>query len=649
MSCYSPRAYQYLREKFNNKLPHPSTLRKWFANSDIRSEPGILPEAMKSLQNLAQKRKAEGHQMLVSLAQDEVSIKRHIQWLHQEKKLSGFVTETTAKGEFPVASDVLVFMATVLGANVSIPIAYYCVVKMDGVEKTALLHRVLNALFDIEVKVASITFDGLPANLSMCRNLGACFDVANPVPYIFHPVDKSKIYIIFDPCHMFKLIRSTLGDFGVIHDTKLGNIDWQYFQRLVTYREKNGFVTHRLNKHHILYHKNRMNVRLAAETFSNSVASSMDYLRKSGDKNYKHSKATSNFTSIMNKLFDIFNSKRVKNGEIFKSAINETNARIIFDFFEEAIEYIKRLRLKGKLCVFSRRHTGFVGFIINMMSAKHIYEEYVLGGCLENLPLFFNGQDVLESFFSRIRAQLGCNDNPNVQEFKAAMRKLLFLNEISSSVFANCEDNLNILTVSSVGECYSSDIRIGVNNECTVTDEEEIPLVQEDSTEVEQIRLNVSNLNSQEATIAFIAGTIEQKIASSRFDCKECRTICLNAFVANEKIQGSFTNNSKTQRPCESTFIICKFTHEIFEKNLNFEHFNYQDILKLISEALFEENLFRKTNFSHDYEHKDYFVGFIVDEYVRSYATYIAQNLTLEQQQILLRQYNRKITHFQGL
>lgn len=169
---------------------------------------------------------------------------------------------------------------------------------------------------------------------------------------------------------MIKLIRSTLGDYSTIHDPKLGKIQWKYFEKLVAYREKSNLITHKLNKHHILYWKNRMNVRHAVQVFSNGAATSMDYLREIGDRGFQDSRATSYLASNMNKLFE---------------------------FFRKMIKYLKSLRLKGILC--SRRRTGFVGFIINMMSAMQMYEEYVVPGHLSHLALFYNSQDMLESFF----------------------------------------------------------------------------------------------------------------------------------------------------------------------------------------------------------------------------------------------------------
>lgn len=103
--------------------------------------------------------------------------------------------------------------------------------------------------------------------------------------------------------------------------------------------------------------------------------------------------------------------------------------------------------------------------------------------------------------------------------------------------------------------------------------------------------------------IAYIAGLIEKKVTSSNFACKDCLTLSENLFNENDKISGQFIGNYRTQRPCKSTFNICKHVHEIVEENLNFANFDYQQIYNLISHKISKQIWFENTDFSHDEEH----------------------------------------------
>lgn len=79
----------------------------------------------------------------------------------------------------------------------------------------------------------------------------------------------------------------------------------------------------------------------------------------------------------------------------------------------------------------------------------------------------------------------------------------------------------------------------------------------------------------EDATIAFIAGCIKIQLKSSRINC----TVCGLVFEDNENIEGPFLENGKTQRPCKSTFLICKTVHELIEEVKVNPEFNYVEIV----------------------------------------------------------------------
>lgn len=396
--CHSPRCYKYIREKFQNTLPHPRTLTKWYSQSDCHGEPGILTEAVKTLQSAAAQLAKEGKQLLASLAFDEMAIRRHVQYDHQKKEWLGYIRygRRSDDGSVPIAKNVLVFMITILNSNISIPVAYFPITSLDAIEKRDLLIEILTGFHRIGVKVVNVTFDGLKSNRAMCELLGVSFDPKNIIPFFHHPVDDSLVCIMLDNCHMLKLLRNLLGDRKKINDRLRSPIEWKYFELLETCRVNSKFVTHRLNKRHLQYNRNRMNVWLAAETLSTSVASSMSHLMESGDTNFQNAESTIHFIKQINDLFDVMNTKKIRvSGSVFRSALNVNNADTIFAFFNETSNYLKSLKLIRKLCVNSLRNTGFIGFIINMASVKHLYQELVVSGQLQSLPTFFFSQDPL--------------------------------------------------------------------------------------------------------------------------------------------------------------------------------------------------------------------------------------------------------------
>lgn len=65
----SPRAYDYLRTKFNDTLPHPMTIRKWFAYSNVTGA-AFHDAALQTLKNLVAELKNKDETMYVAISFD---------------------------------------------------------------------------------------------------------------------------------------------------------------------------------------------------------------------------------------------------------------------------------------------------------------------------------------------------------------------------------------------------------------------------------------------------------------------------------------------------------------------------------------------------------------------------------------------------
>lgn len=231
---------------------------------------------------------------------------------------------------------------------------------------------------------------------------------------------------------------------------------------------------------------------------------------------------------------------------------------------------------------------------------------------------------------------------------------------MTSSEFANCEDNLNILTISSAGS--SRQMPSEESTEAVMVDmefegnylmenDESVELLANEALREEELLQNISSFDSniktkEDATVAFFAGSVEIRLQSKRFDCQHCQFI----FNENEKVEGIFFENNKTQKPCKSTYLICRYTHKFISEKIGKVDFDYHGIMRSTLNSVRNSYLFSRTNFSHidGYFHKQCFVKDIIDEYVRIYATYVARRITLEQQQIIIRNRNKRITIFNG-
>ena len=91
-------------------------------------------------------------------------------------------------------------------------------------------------------------------------------------PWFCHPQISSQcVYIIFDVCHMVKVMQNTLSDYKTLcHDknSKHSYIQWQYIDKLNDVQEDLGFsLSNKLKKKHILWTKHKMNVKVAAQIY----------------------------------------------------------------------------------------------------------------------------------------------------------------------------------------------------------------------------------------------------------------------------------------------------------------------------------------------------------------------------------------------
>lgn len=176
-------------------------------------------------------------------------------------------------------------------------------------------------------------------------------------------VNEIKILIFPDPCHMIKLIRNTLGKHKQFH--RNGQlIAWRFFERLVAHKDKNKFISHKLTKEHMQWNKNEMRVCLATQTFSRSVAASMNYLRLENNIRFISSKATADFALMMNDIFDLLNSKHPESLTIFRTGLTKNSQNEVLIFLDGASRYIKSLKMGRKRVVDMRVKFGFIGFLM---------------------------------------------------------------------------------------------------------------------------------------------------------------------------------------------------------------------------------------------------------------------------------------------
>lgn len=434
---YSPKAYEFLRTIIS--LPHTSTL--WRSISSFNCDVGILAEVLDYLKLELPKKQFLKN---VALIFDSMSLKKDLAYAPKLGKVFGYVD----LGNIPVsepeqlASEALVYQIVSYSNYFKCPIGYFFTPNsLTGELLGQITLSILIHLQEIGITVRSITCDGAKCNIKALETLGCSLSQNDFKPYFLHPNGSTNVYCLLDAAHMLKLARNAFSEYTLT--TMDGDVSFQFIKELHEVQETEGLkLCNKITGGHVEYQNKKMNVRLAAQTLSSSVADAIDFLRNSGNLNFVGSEATTKFIRTLDRLFDNMNS-RSPFAKHFKSPLSQYNKDAWQSFFLHCEDYMKNIKIGATPILQHVKKTFVLGFLMNISSLKALFEVLTL---LPENPLkyfltFKCSQDNLEIFFSLVRSRGRTQDNPSPLEFRYILRKLLFRNSVQPSVNANCVDD----------------------------------------------------------------------------------------------------------------------------------------------------------------------------------------------------------------
>ena len=120
---------------------------------------------------------------------------------------------------------------------------------------------------------------------------------------VSHPVTQQPVSVFLDACHMLKLVRNSIADKTSFIDGQGNYIRWRYVEELHKLQEREGLhLSNKLRGAHIAFFKKKMNVKLAAQLLSESVAKSLQFCLDEQISEFYGSEATVKFISVFNAL-----------------------------------------------------------------------------------------------------------------------------------------------------------------------------------------------------------------------------------------------------------------------------------------------------------------------------------------------------------
>jgi len=266
---------------------------------------------------------------------DEMSINQHVQGTgshHQDYIDYGPGGGTDLMDNLPYAKDAFVIMVVGLNAHWKVSIAYYLVNGISAEEKSNIVMSCLHQLNETGIIIKTLTFDGAANNIFMASLLGVNLNYADLKPHFKHPITEKDVHVVLDPCHMVRLIRNCLGDWGLLFDKNNRPIKWIYFKNLVDLQNVTGLhAATKIRSRHIYYHREKMKVRLATQVFSNSVADALEYCCKYLKNNlFENAEPTIEFCRRINNIFDLLNSRNFLSKSPYNKLLTENFSILMY-------------------------------------------------------------------------------------------------------------------------------------------------------------------------------------------------------------------------------------------------------------------------------------------------------------------------------
>ena len=390
---------------------------------------------------------------------------------------------------------------------------------------------------------------------------------------------------------------------------------------------------------------------------------SIDFLRLAGDPRFQNSEGTVKFIRTVDCLFDLLNSRN-PHGKGYKKPLRLVDKAQWFATVKTSIEYLYNLKdHEGLPLMYHRRNTFIKGLILGAKSVKELAVSLLTRQIspFSYVLTYKFSQDHLELLFSCIRSSCGFNDNPDVPQFKATLRKILLRTSIKGNKYGNCS-NLESGCNEPLFELKWKKSPL-VTEEQNQAIEEDIPLRQF----CQVIEQESSMTYYKENILAYIGGFVVRRILKS-LTCKVCAEALLEKGNKNIYYLSliNIKNNGELIVPSKDVMKIVKKCESFFNAYVTggigmiSSAKNIKDILgNKIRRELFSMGIFEHL-LDHEFEncyitedlHSTRLTKQIIDYFLKIRFYRYGQSYSSEKLKIKkhgLRQQSKKMLLFQGL
>lgn len=451
---------------------------------------------------------------ICSVIVDGMDLRENVVYNTKQDKFIGFHEVAGVQTRDP-ATMVLVFMLRGIVVNWQQPVGFALLSEYRDYEGTTrwidkLADRLCSIGLDIRAIVSNMTPD--MDNLAKERSIF-------PEKPFFTLLKLKKLFYVFDASNLLTMVRDSLLENELYFQGCVANME-PIKQFYTQDKEKSCSLAPKLTQSHLdPTNEEKKEVRLAAQLLSNSVAAAIltyiDFyvIDESGRDTVKVIK-------LMNDLFDLLNSTKIEDNNIFKKAFNGDPEQV--QLFNEAINLFRTLKLvdpKSDRDVTSS--AKFIeGFQITIGSIMLLLEDLGKKG-IKDLRTKRLSTDATTKFFNQIKAKCGTNSNPTSRQFVSAFRDLFLKDLMKPPAGKDCSTEIaSLLGVNSSPDDFDDDINEPCDSISFTIDESENS-VKVKSSEYNQIEIPDKN------TIVYLSSYLLKRCSEKHKDCQ-----ILNSYIA---------------------------------------------------------------------------------------------------------------------
>ena len=374
-------------------------------------------------------------------------------------------------------------------------------------------------------------------------------------------------YFYYDPPHLLKSIRNNVKSFGFNVDGE--QVNWDPIVQLFKIDQASIVATKLApkltTKHITLPPFMKMNVPIAAQTMSRSVASGILQCIQSGQIPEKCA-ATAKFINHIDDLFDCTNSRTLSGRRPIMGALTPDSCHK--EFLEEIEVWLEKVKPNSPKFK-NRLLPCQTGWLLDVKVLLDIIQNFWTDNGLSFLLTSRFNQDPLENLFSIIRGKGGHRCNPDAHEFRVALTQVMVDKLLLPPKGGNCQPDMDSILFS-----FDTAKSLGNRNSLKARVAKAIPKV------IQPLMLDgkCSPLsNNEENTMTYIAGWIAFKI--KKFICENCYDKCTQSkenvindkrfFLMNSKQYECLNNDKGLTAPSDVLLNLLVVAEKVFKAHIS--------------------------------------------------------------------------------